>query len=71
MVTTLNYGLFKKMRLKHDRRVNLITVKTIHFHYCYVMRLNFMKIQGAVTVVVLQFMQVINKQHNGVKHVFL
>ena len=32
MVTTLNYGLLKKMRLKHDRRVNLITVKAIHFH---------------------------------------
>jgi len=28
-----------------------------------------MKKQGAVTV--LQIMQVINKQHNGVKHVFL
>jgi len=28
-----------------------------------------MNIQGAVTV--LQFMQVINKQHNGMKHVFL
>jgi len=71
MITILNYGLFKKMRLKHDRRVNLNTVKAIHFHYRYVMMLNFMKIQGAVTVVVLQIMQVINKQHNGVKHVFL
>jgi len=28
-----------------------------------------MKIQGAVAV--LQFMQVINKQHNGMKQVFL
>jgi len=28
-----------------------------------------MKIQGAVAV--LQFMQVINKQHNDMKHVFL
>jgi len=33
------------------------------------MMLNFMKKQGALAV--LQFMQVINKQHNGMKHVFL
>jgi len=55
------------MRLKHDRRVNLNIVKAIHFH-CHI--LNFMK-KPAGAVAVLQFMQVINKQHNGMKHVFL
>ena len=69
MITTLNYGLFKKMRLKHVRRVNLNTVMAIRFSLSYVIMLNFMKIQGAVAV--LQFMQVINKQHTDMKNVFL
>ena len=69
MITTLNYGLFKKMRLKQVRRVNLNTVMAIRFSLSYVIMLNFMKIQGAVAV--LQFMQVINKQHTDMKNVFL
>ena len=55
------------MRLKHDRRVNLNTVKSIFTVIYY--DVEFHEKQGAVTV--LQFMQVINKQHTGMKHVFL